>query len=123
MNQIARSFRDAFHGLAYCFATQRNMTVHAVTGLLVVVSGFLLRVSNLDLFILSTAILAVLAAEAFNTALEKTVDLCTREENDLAHKAKDVAAGAVLLAALFAVLAGIYVFGPRLWQLLFVRGS
>lgn len=119
MNRLARSFKDAFAGLAYCFVTQRNMTIHTVFGLLIFMAALWLRVSMLEMLILLTAIFAVLVAEALNTALEKAVDLCTREENDLAHIAKDVAAGAVLLAATFSVLVGLFVFGPRLWRIFF----
>jgi len=61
---------------------------------------------------------AVLIAETINTAIEKTVDLVTQERHKLAHIAKDVAAGAVLLTAFYAILVGILVFGPRLWEAL-----
>jgi diacylglycerol kinase len=123
MNLIVRSLKDALAGLIYCFITQRNMAIHAAFGLLVLLAALLLRVSALEMFILLAAIFLVLVAEAFNTALEKAVDLATRDQNDLAHIAKDVAAGAVLLTAIFAVLTGLIVFGPRLWQLFFTRGS
>jgi len=106
-------------GLVYCFATQRNMTVHAVIGLTVLVVALALRVSMPEMLILIAAIFAVLVSEMFNSALETVVDLYTREKNELAHIAKDVAAGAVLLTAVFAMLAGAFVFGPRLWQRLF----
>lgn len=123
MNLILHSLRDAFAGLKYCFATQRNMAIHAAFGLLVLLVALLLRVSALEMMIILAAIFSVLVAEAFNTALEKAVDLATRDQNDLAHIAKDVAAGAVLLTVIFAVLAGLFVFGSRLFQLFFARGS
>ncbi len=119
MKLILRSLKYAFAGLKYCFITQRNMAIHAFFGMLVLVAALLLRVSMLEMLILVAVIFSVLVAEAFNTALEKAVDLATRDQNDLAHIAKDVAAGAVLLTAIFAVLVGLFIFGPHLWQLFF----
>ncbi len=117
MHRLMRSFKDAFAGLGYCFATQHNMVIHALIGLVILTVSVWLRVTTLELLLLLAAIFAMLAAEAFNTALEKAVDLTTRDQNELAHIAKDVAAGAVLLTALFAVVVGVAVLGPRLWRL------
>lgn len=117
MNNVWLSLKNAFLGLKYCFVTQRNMVIHAVIGVIVLVFGFSLRVSKYDLLFLMAAVLMVLVAEAFNTALEKTIDLYTRERNHLARIAKDVAAGAVLLTSVFAVIVGLIIFGPPLWHL------
>lgn len=119
MHNLMHSFKDAFTGLFYCFATQRNMVIHAVLGAIALSAAFLLRVSTLETALLLFAVFAVLASETFNTALEKAVDLATGDQNELAHIAKDVAAGAVLLTSLLAVLIGLIVFGPRLWRILF----
>ncbi|HOB29229.1 MAG TPA: diacylglycerol kinase family protein [Bacillota bacterium] len=118
MERLIRSFRNAFAGLSYCFATQRNMTIHLAAGAVVLVLAFLLHLERGELFLVMTAVFAVLIAETINTAIEKTVDLVTQERHKLAHIAKDVAAGAVLLTAFYAVLVGILVFGPRLWEAL-----
>ncbi len=117
MFSVLQSLKNAFYGLKYCFVTQRNMIIHAVIGLIVIAAGFLLKVAKSDLLFLLAAVFLVLVAEAFNTALEKTIDLYTRERNHLARVAKDAAAGAVLLTTLFAVIVGLVVFGPPLWQL------
>ncbi len=117
MNNVWLSLKNAFLGLKYCFVTQRNMAIHSVIGITVLVAGFWLKVSKYDLLFLMAAVLLVLVAEAFNTALEKTIDLHTRERNHLARVAKDVAAGAVLLTSVFAVIVGLIIFGPPLWQL------
>jgi diacylglycerol kinase len=117
VNNVWLSLKNAFLGLKYCFVTQRNMVIHAVIGVIVLVFGFSLRVSKYDLLFLMAAVLMVLVAEAFNTALEKTIDLYTRERNHLARVAKDVAAGAVLLTSVFAVIVGLIIFGPPLWHL------
>jgi diacylglycerol kinase len=117
MRSVLRSLKNAFFGLKYCFVTQRNMVIHALVGLLVIAAGFYLKVSKGDLLFLLAAVIMVLVAEAFNTALEKTIDLYTRERNHLARVAKDAAAGAVLLTTFFAVIIGLIIFGPPLWRL------
>lgn len=118
MQRLIRSFRDAFAGLAYCFATQRNMVIHAAAGAAVMLLSHLLHLERWELLFILTAVFAVIIVEAVNTAIEKTVDLATKERQKLAHIAKDVAAGAVLLTTFYAVLVGLLVLGPRLWEAL-----
>ncbi len=118
MRKVLCSLKNACYGLQYCFGTQRNMVIHALIGLAVVVLGLILQVSLTGMFFLLTAIMAVLVAEAFNTAIEKTIDLYTIDRNTLAQVAKDVAAGAVLLTTFFAVIIGLFVLGPPLWQMI-----
>ncbi len=118
MKKVLLSLKNAFHGLVYCFKTQRNMTIHAFAGLFVLFLGIILKVSISGMLFLFTAIMVVLIAEAFNTAIEKTIDLYIRERNHLAQVAKDVAAGAVLMTALFAVIVGLAVLGPPLWSIM-----
>lgn len=118
MNRMARSFKDAFAGLNYCYKTQPNLVIHVVIGVLVLSLSLLIRVSLLELLFLVTAAFGVLIAEVFNTALERAVDVATQEHNKLAHLAKDVAAGAVLLSAAYAIIVGGVIFGTRLWKLI-----
>jgi len=118
MNGVLNSLKNAFIGLRYCFVTQRNMTIHAIVGVIVLISGLVLSVSVTEFLFLIAAVFLVLVAESFNTALEKTIDLYTRERNHLAQTAKDVAAGAVLLTSIFAVIVGVIILGPPLWALL-----
>ncbi len=105
MKKVLLSLSNAYYGLIYCFKTQRNMIIHSLVGVVVLASGFLLQVSQTDMLFLFTAVLFVMVAEAFNTAIEKAIDLYTRERTELAKISKDVAAGAVLLAA----------FSPSSW--------
>jgi diacylglycerol kinase len=116
MDKVFISLSNAYYGLIYCFKTQRNMVIHSLVGLVVVASGFLLRVTITEMLFLITAVLFVMVAEAFNTALEKAIDLYTHERTELAKISKDVAAGAVLLASFFAVIVGLIILGPPLWQ-------
>jgi diacylglycerol kinase len=117
---LAASFRYASAGLRYFFATQRNARIQAAAGAGALVLAALLRLPPDDLAILVSVIALVLVLETVNTALEALVDLVTQEYHPLAKQAKDLAAGAVWLAALASLAVGALLFVPRLWPL--VRG-
>ncbi|MDN4078072.1 diacylglycerol kinase family protein [Paenibacillus polymyxa] len=104
------TFRYAAEGVIYALRTQINMRIHAVVALLVIVAGLTLRISRLDWLFVCMAIAIVMVAELINTAVEAAVDLISPDIHPLAKAAKDTAAGAVLLAAVFAVIIGIFVF-------------
>jgi diacylglycerol kinase (ATP) len=108
-----RSFRHALRGLAALLASEHNARIHAALSLAVVGLGLLLGVSALEWAVLALAIGLVWAAECANTALEWLCDLVSPEYHPLVGKAKDVAAGGVLLAAIAAAAAGLLVLLPR----------
>lgn len=110
----AASFGYAFAGLAAGWRTQPNFRIHLGLAAGVVVAGGLARLSAAGWAIVALAIGLVLAAELFNTALEAVVDLVSPEDHPLAKRAKDVAAGAVLVAALAAAAAGAAVLAGAL---------
>lgn len=111
-----RSFGYAFKGIAILIKTQPNAQIHAVATVLVVGSGFLLEVSRNDWLALILAIGMVWVAEAVNTAIEFLTDLASPDHHPLAGKAKDVAAGAVLIAAITAIVIAVIVFVPYFAQ-------
>ncbi|ALA43103.1 MULTISPECIES: diacylglycerol kinase family protein [Paenibacillus] len=104
------TFRYAAEGVMYALRTQVNMRIHVVMALFVIVAGLTLHISRLDWLFVCVAIAIVIVAELFNTAVEAAVDLISPDIHPLAKAAKDTAAGAVLLAAVFAVIIGIFVF-------------
>ncbi|WP_311078956.1 diacylglycerol kinase family protein [Paenibacillus polymyxa] len=104
------TFRYAAEGVMYALRTQVNMRIHVAVALLVIVAGLNLHISRLDWLFVCVAIAIVIVAELFNTAVEAAVDLISPDIHPLAKAAKDTAAGAVLLAAVFAVIIGIFVF-------------
>jgi diacylglycerol kinase len=108
------SFRYALAGIVWLARTQPNVRVHAGLALAAIALGGWLGLSGVEWAVLLLTIGAVLAAEAFNTALEAAVDLASPERHALARAAKDVAAGAVLLLALAAIGVGLALFGGRL---------
>jgi len=109
----ARSFVYAFRGLARLFR-EPNARVHALATLLVLALGFYLQLAPLEWGALVFAIVLVLAAEAFNTAIESLADAAVPEQHALVRDAKDLAAAGVLLAALGAVAIAVLVLGPHL---------
>lgn len=112
---LGRSFGYAFAGLAHMLRTQRNAQIHSAITLLVVVAGIFFRVTSGEWLALVLAIALVLSLEALNTAIEAVVDLAAPGYEPLAKRAKDAAAGAVLVGAIGAAVAGLLVFVPRLW--------
>lgn len=110
------SFGFAFKGIVTLLQTQPNAQIHIVAIFIVSILGFLLKISTTDWCFVIFAFSMVLAAEAFNTAIEFIVDLVSPQYHPLAGKAKDVAAAAVLLTAVGAALVGMIVFVPKLWH-------
>ncbi len=98
--------------------TQRNAQVHLLITTIVIVAGVFFRVSVGEWLALILAIALVLALEAMNTAVEAVVDLASPQLHPLAKRAKDAAAGSVLIGAIGAALVGCVVFVPRFWALL-----
>lgn len=110
------SFRHAFAGCWHVLRTQRNSWIHAVITLAVVVVGLWLRLGRIDWAILALTIALVWLAESVNTAVEAVVDLASPDIHPLAKIGKDVAAAAVLIAALTAAVVGLLLLGPPLWD-------
>ncbi|MFD7521172.1 diacylglycerol kinase family protein [Paenibacillus chitinolyticus] len=111
--RFLRGFRFAYEGIKYAFDTQRNMKFHFVVAFLVFLAAVILGLPHWDVLFLLLAVVLVIMTELINTAVEKAVDLAMPELHPLAKIAKDTAAGAVLVAALFAVVVGMVVFyGP-----------
>ena len=109
-----QSFGFAFKGVATLFKTQPNARIHLMAILLVTVAGYLLKVSTTEWCFIVISFAMVLAAEAFNTAVEFVVDLASPDYHPLAGKAKDVAAAGVLITAMGAALIGLIIFIPKL---------
>jgi diacylglycerol kinase (ATP) len=109
-----RSFVYAGRGVWILLRSQHNSWIHATATLVVVAAGVALGVSRADWLALVLAMTLVWSAEACNTAIEFLSDAAQPEFHPLIEKAKDVAAGAVLLAALGALTVGVLVFAPHL---------
>ena len=112
----AKSFQYAFAGCWYVMRTQHNAWIHAIVTIIVIIMALWLHISRIEWAILVLTFTAVWMAEFINTALEAVVDMTSPEFHPLAKTAKDVAAAAVLVAAVGAVIIGLLILGPPLWQ-------
>lgn len=110
-----QSFRSAFAGLFYCLWSQGNFRLHLMAAILVLGLACFFGVQKIEGLILLFAILLVLTLEMINTTLESLIDLVAPDWQEKARVAKDVAAAAVLLAAIGAVIVGILIFSPYLF--------
>ncbi len=108
------SFNYAIEGIVYALRTQRNMRLHITAALIVLGASLFFRISRLEFIAILFAIVFVLVSELMNTAIEAAVDVATQSFDPIAKVAKDVAAGAVFIAAVNAVVVGYIVFFARL---------
>jgi diacylglycerol kinase (ATP) len=107
------SFNYAFEGIVYAYKTQRNIRLHFLTTGGVLILCLVLQITKLEILMLFITIAFVIITEMINTALEATVDLITQEYHPIAAIAKNVAAGAVLVASVLAVIVGYLIFSPK----------
>jgi len=110
------AFGHAFRGWGHVLKTQHNAWIHSVVATIVVVLGLWLGLPARDWAVLVLAIAMVFTAEFINTSIEAVVDLASPVHHPLAKLGKDVGAAAVLVAALSAILIGLLILGPPLWQ-------
>ena len=121
MRQFVESFNCAIEGFIYVLRTQRNMRLHFMLAVLILLAGIVMDFSRIELVCLGGLITTVLLAEMINTAIEYTIDLISDTFHPLARIIKDVSAGAVLMAALSAAIFGYLLFSRHL-KFSFVRG-
>jgi diacylglycerol kinase len=114
----AFSFKYAFNGLFYAIQTQKNIRIHLVATVVVLLFSALVKIKTLELALILIVVGMVWIAEIFNTAVEKIVDLCSPQYHLLAKLSKDLAAAGVLVAAITAVLIGVIIFLPYILKLI-----
>lgn len=107
-----KSFTYAVSGIRLMIASQHNAWIHLVATLIVLFMGFIFKITGIEWALLLIAIASVWIAETLNTAFEFLCDVASPEFHPLVEKAKDVSAGAVLIAALTALTMGIAIFAP-----------
>jgi diacylglycerol kinase (ATP) len=110
---IIQSFNFAIEGVVHVLRTQRNMRIHFAVAVAVLAIAAATRVSKIELIALLLAIAFVLIAEMINTAIEGAIDAATTSFDPMAKLAKDIAAGAVLIASVNAVAVGYLVFAGK----------
>lgn len=113
--RFLHSFIFAISGIFHAIRNERNMKIHSVVAIIVIVLSWIYHLSAIEWMFISFVICGVLALELVNTALERVVDLVTKDIHPLAKQAKDVAAGAVLLYAILSVIIGCIIFLPKIF--------
>ena len=117
-NRRATSFRNAFSGLYRLVTTERHFQIHLLAAACAVILAALLGFSRIEWAILVVTIGVVLVAEGVNSAIERAIDTTTPGFHPLAKAAKDIGAGAVLIAAIASVIVALLLYVPKLWALL-----
>ncbi|HFI0578520.1 TPA: diacylglycerol kinase family protein [Streptococcus suis] len=118
--ELMASLDFAMSGLLTAFKEERNMKKHLASAILVVLAGLIFQVSVIEWLFLLLSISLVIAFEIMNSAIESVVDLASDYHfHLLAKNAKDMAAGAVLFVSGFALLTGLIIFVPKIWDFIF----
>lgn len=113
---IFAGFKYALEGIYTAFKSERNLKIHLVCTIIVLLLALYLKFSILEIVLLLLIIASVIGAELFNTAIEEVVNILSPEKRKEAKKAKDIAAGAVLIFAIFSIINGILLFGIKIFS-------
>ena len=112
------SVKNCLDGIRYVTKNEKNFKREIVLGIIALILSYILKIDKIEFIIVLTMICLVLTTEIINTAIERTVDLVTKEYHELARIAKDVSAGSVLVTSIFSLIIGIIIFIPKIITLL-----
>lgn len=112
------SVKNCLDGISYVTKSEKNFKREIALGIIALILSYILKIDKIEFIIILTMICLVLTTEIINTAIERTVDLVTKEYHELARIAKDVSAGSVLVTSIFALIIGIIIFIPKIITLL-----
>lgn len=116
VKRLIDSLNYAFEGIVYGLKTQRNMKIHFIVAIIVLVASLFFDLTRTEILILFLTISVVIVAEMINTSIESAIDLITDKYHVLAKTAKNVAAGAVLIAAINSIIVAYLIFFHRINQ-------
>lgn len=111
----AKSFANAFRGIGILIKTTHNFWIHIVSAILVLILGFILKISPIEFVFIIFVIGLVFVTETINTAIEIDIDLTSPNYHPYARDTKDVSAGAVLISAIIAVIVFLIIFLPKIF--------
>lgn len=123
IKKFRRSFRYAYEGLKHSLSTQQNMQFHFSVSFIVLIMALLFKLPKTEILFILLSVTLVIVCELINTAVEKAVDLAMPDRHPLAKIAKDVAAAAVLVSAVFAAIVGMVVFYEPIDELIRQAGT
>lgn len=117
LKRLINAFRFALEGIAYALRSDQNLRIHFVVAFIVILASLYFKVGPFEMGILGVMILLVIVTEMINSAIEKMVDLITKEHRVEAKIAKDVSSGMVLLTVMGSVIVGVLIFLPYILHL------
>lgn len=112
------SVKNCLDGISYVTKNEKNFKREIALGIIALILSYILKIDKIEFIIILTMICLVLTAEIINTAIERAVDLVTKEYHELARIAKDVSAGSVLVTSIFSLIIGIIIFISKIITLL-----
>lgn len=116
--RLIKSFGYAFRGLLKTWREEQNLQIHTIIATIVVICGFIFRISAIEWLFLIIMITLVILMEIVNSAIERVTDLLKPRIHGYVKEIKDIMAAAVLLSSISAVIVGLIVFGSRIYALL-----
>ena len=121
-HSLMNSFKDALNGIVVPIRKERNLKIHIIIMMLVIIAGFILKISKTEWMICIILFSLVISAEIINTSIENAIDytrsVTKDEDNELAGLAKDASAGAVLVLAIASAIIGLIIFVPKIIALI-----
>lgn len=118
--KLINSFKYAFQGIGSAVGGERNMKIHFAMMMLVILAGIFFNIAIWEWIICFILFGLVIGMECINTAIEIVVDMVSPKYNEAAGRAKDIAAGGVLACAIGAAVAGLFIFLPKLFELIII---
>ena len=109
-----KSFGYAWAGLKFCFQSEQNFRIHSVLAIGALLFSIAFKISTIEWIAVCFCIAFVIIMEMLNTAIEKLCDVVHKEVHPGIKKVKDIAAGAVLIAAFFSLITGAVIFLPKI---------
>lgn len=115
MKRFINSFKYAFRGIFRTIKEEKNIKIHILAVIVVIIMGVIYKISTTEWIICLILFGLVISSEIINTSIERTVDLVSKEKSDLAEMAKDAAAGAVLVNAIVAAIIAGIIWIPKIF--------
>jgi diacylglycerol kinase len=112
--KLIRSFAFAWNGLKICFSGEPNFRIHILFAIVVLIPGIVFNISVTEWIVIGFCIAFVISMEMLNTAIEKLCDVVHKELHPDIKRVKDIAAGAVLVSAIFSLMTGLIIFLPKI---------
>lgn len=112
--KLIKSFAFAFSGIKTTFTSEANFKIHLLASIIVTVFGFAVNISNTEWCVIFLCIAFVLSMEMINTAIEKLCNVVHKDTHPVIKMVKDIAAGAVLVAAVSSLIIGAIIFLPKI---------